>query len=259
MTNHAIARSFTLLADLLELEGENLFKVRAYRKAAEEIEGLTENLESIAARGELEAIPNIGKAIAEKIADICRTGTTKLYEELKAEVPAGLVEVMAVPGIGPSKVRALHEAGAVSADDLPSEEDFQIGVSEERITTTVDIRPWLARKRAAERQSLTLDPGAINNPVQGPIAFGARGDAVVRAQILLARAHFSCGAIDGNFGGNLQKTVAAYQNDRKLPVTGTLDIATWGELNTDTAPALMSLISDSSTVSSVSFVTTSYL
>ena len=76
MTNHAIARSFTLLADLLELEGENLFKVRAYRKAADTIDGLTESLEAIAARGELESIPNIGKAIAEKIEDICRTGTT---------------------------------------------------------------------------------------------------------------------------------------------------------------------------------------
>src|SRR5205809_6751773 len=101
ISNHEIAHIFNEIADLMEVRDDNPFKVRAYRKAAETIEGLTESLESIAARGELEKVPNIGKAIAEKIADICRTGTTKLYEELKAEVPAGLVEVMAVPGIGP--------------------------------------------------------------------------------------------------------------------------------------------------------------
>src|SRR5215211_5287241 len=110
ISNYEIARIFSQIADLMEVRNDNSFKVRAYRKAAETIEGLTESLASIAERGELESIPNIGKAIAEKISDICRTGTTKLYEELKAEVPAGLVEIMAVPGIGPTKVRALHEA-----------------------------------------------------------------------------------------------------------------------------------------------------
>jgi DNA polymerase (family 10) len=110
ITNYEIARIFSQIADLMEVREDNPFKVRAYRKAAETIEGLTESLGAIAERGDLEAIPNIGKAIAEKIRDICGTGTTPLYEELKAQVPAGLVEIMAVPGIGPAKVRALHEA-----------------------------------------------------------------------------------------------------------------------------------------------------
>src|SRR4051794_11673511 len=117
ISNYEIARIFSRIADLMEARDDNPFKVRAYRKAAETIEGLTESLGAIAARGELETIPNIGKAIAEKIADICETGTTKLYEELKAEVPVGLVEIMAVPGIGPAKVRALHQVLGISTLD----------------------------------------------------------------------------------------------------------------------------------------------
>jgi lipoprotein-anchoring transpeptidase ErfK/SrfK len=84
-----------------------------------------------------------------------------------------------------------------------------------------------------------IDIGAINNPNQDQINPGARGSAVVRAQILLDRAHFSCGAIDGNFGSNLQKTVTAYQNDRQLPATGVVDPATWASLNADQAPPLI--------------------
>jgi DNA polymerase (family 10) len=118
-SNYEIARVFHEIADLMEVRDDNPFKVRAYRKAAETIEGLTESLETIAGRGELEKIPSIGKAIAEKIRDITRTGTTPLHEELKSEVPAGLVEVMAVPGIGPAKVRALHqERGIATLDEL---------------------------------------------------------------------------------------------------------------------------------------------
>jgi lipoprotein-anchoring transpeptidase ErfK/SrfK len=92
----------------------------------------------------------------------------------------------------------------------------------------------------ATQPPLKLDIGEINNTNQGQIAQGDRGSAVVRAQILLARAHFSCGAIDGDFGTNLQKTTAAYQNDRHLAENGIIDATTWGSLNADQAPALIS-------------------
>jgi peptidoglycan hydrolase-like protein with peptidoglycan-binding domain len=68
---------------------------------------------------------------------------------------------------------------------------------------------------------------------------GAKGAGVVRAQILLARAHFSCGEIDGIFGSNFQKAVRTFQGERKFPVTGVLDAATWDALNTDAAPVLI--------------------
>ena len=70
-------------------------------------------------------------------------------------------------------------------------------------------------------------------------AKNAADPAVMLAQILLARAHFSCGEIDGYFGTNLQKALAVYQTEHQLPATGTLDDATWAALNTDTAPVLI--------------------
>jgi lipoprotein-anchoring transpeptidase ErfK/SrfK len=85
---------------------------------------------------------------------------------------------------------------------------------------------------------VAIDPSQVNNPVQGNLADGDKGAGIVRAQILLGRAHFSSGEIDGTFGSNFRKALAAFQGERKLPPTATLDSATWDAINTDTAPAL---------------------
>jgi lipoprotein-anchoring transpeptidase ErfK/SrfK len=92
--------------------------------------------------------------------------------------------------------------------------------------------------RVAQPPPLSVDIPVIDNPVQPDLPLGAKGSPVVRAQILLARAHFSCGEIDANFGANLDKTVRAFQGDRKLPVTGVVDPPTWASLNADTAPPI---------------------
>jgi len=92
--------------------------------------------------------------------------------------------------------------------------------------------------RVAQPPPLSVDIPVINNSQQPDLPQGAKGSSVVRAQILLARAHFSCGEIDANFGTNLDKTVRAFQGDRKLPVTGVVDGATWAALNADTAPPI---------------------
>ncbi len=119
MTNHAIARAFTRLADLLEIQGENPFKIRAYRKAAETIERLTENLESIAARAQLESIPSIGKGIAGKIQELCEAGEMREYEGARQVTPEGLLELLALPGFGPRKIQTVYESlGVTSLDAL---------------------------------------------------------------------------------------------------------------------------------------------
>jgi lipoprotein-anchoring transpeptidase ErfK/SrfK len=90
--------------------------------------------------------------------------------------------------------------------------------------------------------ALAVDPNQIGSINQPEIHPGDKGSGVVRAQILLGRAHFSCGQIDGDFGTNLQKTVTAFQQERNLPVSGNVDSATWSALNADKAPLLIPYI-----------------
>src|SRR4051794_37515076 len=87
--------------------------------------------------------------------------------------------------------------------------------------------------------TLSIDPASVISNTQPDILQGGKGAGVLRAQILLDRAHFSCGEIDGEFGSNLEKTVTAFQQEKRLQPSRTVDAATWTALNADQAPALM--------------------
>lgn len=102
MKNSSIARIFQDMADLLELKGENIFKIRAYRRAAQVIEHLPQEMEVMREQGEdFQRIPGIGEAIAKKATELITTGKLEAYETLKAEFPDGILELMEIPGIGP--------------------------------------------------------------------------------------------------------------------------------------------------------------
>jgi DNA polymerase (family X) len=111
MQNAEIARLFEELADLLEIQGSNPFRLRAYRNAGRTIEGLTEPIAALAEEGEkaLTELQGIGKAVAEKIIVICETGELPQLNELREEVPPGVVRMLRIPGIGPKKVAALYK------------------------------------------------------------------------------------------------------------------------------------------------------
>jgi DNA polymerase (family 10) len=94
---------------LLEVKGENPFKVRAYYNAARAIKDLEGSLEEVVQRGELRRIKGIGEALSKKISELVTTGSLPYYEELKASVPAGLREMVRIPHLGPKKVKALYE------------------------------------------------------------------------------------------------------------------------------------------------------
>lgn len=94
---------------LLELKGENPFKTRAYANGARVLEGLNEPLETIVAEGRLSELKGFGEALQQKVAELVTTGRLKYYEELKASIPAGLVAMTELPGVGPKKVKALYD------------------------------------------------------------------------------------------------------------------------------------------------------
>jgi DNA polymerase (family 10) len=119
MNNGEVASVFQDIADLLELKGESVFKVRAYQKAVRSIEQLSVELSQLRAEGKLREVPGIGEAIEKKIGELLDTGHLKYYEEIRAEFPEGVISLLQVPGVGPKTAMKLWtELGIKSTEDL---------------------------------------------------------------------------------------------------------------------------------------------
>lgn len=113
MAKGEIAAVLDEIAMLMELTGENPFKIRAYSAGARILENLTEDLGELIDGGKLADIPGLGEALVDKITTLRRDGILPFHRKLKAAIPAGLLEVMQIPGLGPKKVRALWTLLAV--------------------------------------------------------------------------------------------------------------------------------------------------
>src|SRR6185369_9047310 len=122
MNNDAIARRFHRLASLMEVRGDDPFRWRSYRNAAEAIEVWPTPLKEIAEKegvAGLQEIPGVGKAIAGKVIDLLNKGTFDAWERLTAETPETVLELTEVPGIGPKTAALLHQRFKVSSrEDL---------------------------------------------------------------------------------------------------------------------------------------------
>ena len=94
---------------LLELKGENPFKIRAYYNAARALETLDEDIEILVKNNKLKEVKGIGEAINKKITELITTGRLEYYENLKASIPEGLVEMLKIPGLGPKKIKTLYD------------------------------------------------------------------------------------------------------------------------------------------------------
>ena len=117
--NADIAAAFEEIADLLELGDENPFRIRAYRNAARVVGGLSLDLAATLAAGkDLPKLPGIGADLDGKIHEIAASGTCKLLEKLRGRFPAGITDLLHLSGVGPKRVRALHEAKIDSLEDL---------------------------------------------------------------------------------------------------------------------------------------------
>jgi DNA polymerase (family 10) len=118
MKNQQIAKIFNEIAELLELKGENVFRIRAYRRAAQNIDGLSKDVTTLSAE-ELASVPGIGKDLAGKIQEYLSTGKVAKHDELKKDFPGGVLDLLRIPGLGPKKAKQFYDKLKVkSVDEL---------------------------------------------------------------------------------------------------------------------------------------------
>lgn len=115
MEKSAVIAVLEEMAVLLELHGENPFKVRAFQNGARALETFEGNLAIAVADGTLKQVKGIGAGLLADIRSLVETGGLPVYEKLKADTPAGLLEMLAIPGLGPKKIKAIHEGLGISS------------------------------------------------------------------------------------------------------------------------------------------------
>ena len=119
MTRETLADTLEEIALLLELKGENPFKIRAYRQGAEVVQSFDGDIVALAAANQLDGIKGLGDALRDKLHELATTGTLQFHQNLRAEFPPGLFDLFDLQGLGPKKIKALHESLAIgSIDDL---------------------------------------------------------------------------------------------------------------------------------------------
>jgi DNA polymerase (family 10) len=157
MKNQQIATIFNEIAELLELKGGNSFRIRAYRRAAQNLDGLAQDVAMLTA-DELMDIPGIGKDLAGKVREYVETGAIAKHEELKKDIPAGVLELLRVPGLGPKKAKLFYDRLKIT-----SAEALKAAITEGRLaglsgiqkkTEENILRGIAALKKGSERTPL---------------------------------------------------------------------------------------------------------
>lgn len=115
MDKKTVAKMLRETALLMELADNNVYKARAYSNAARVLEDSEEDLETLIAENRLQGLPGIGKALNEKIIEIYKTETLHVLEELKEQIPEGLLDMLQIPGLGPKKIKTLYENLGISS------------------------------------------------------------------------------------------------------------------------------------------------
>jgi DNA polymerase (family 10) len=168
MDKDKVAEILTEIGTLLELKGENPFKTRAYANGARTIEGLTEPLATLVAEKRLGEIKGIGEALEQKITELVETGKLKYYDELKASIAPGLIEMLEISGLGPKKIQAMNkQLGIDSIEKL--EAACKAGKVAELDgfgeKTQANILEGIARKRAYASRHLLSDAWLAAEPL----------------------------------------------------------------------------------------------
>src|SRR2546422_428915 len=117
MRNLEIAAVFNQIADLLEIQGANPFRVRAYRRGAASLESLTDNIEAIVQQGAVRNISGIGEDLEKKIVEYLQSGRMEFHEQLKHEVPLGLVKMVEIPSVGPKTAKQIYDQFRIQTNE----------------------------------------------------------------------------------------------------------------------------------------------
>ena len=172
--NADIAAIFEEIADLLEIKGDNPFRIRAYRDAARTVNELGRDLATLVGRGaDLPKLPGIGADLSAKIKEICESGTCALLTSLHRELPAAITELLKIPGLGPKRVKKLHDSLHVS-----TVEELRRAVGAGRIRelpgfgekTETRIREALASRKAAPQRFKLAIAGQYAAALEGWLA-----------------------------------------------------------------------------------------
>src|SRR5262245_53415288 len=119
MTKEEVAAVLEEIATFLEIKGENSFRCNAYRNGGRAVLQLEGDISDIVQQGKLAGVPGIGDTLREKITTLVTTGSLPFYDDLRASIPAGLVQMLKIPCLGPKKVKALHDTLKINTlDDL---------------------------------------------------------------------------------------------------------------------------------------------
>src|SRR6202167_5091414 len=168
MDKEKVAEILVEIGTLLELKAENPFKTRAYVNAARTIESLNESLAKIISEKRLGEIKGIGEALEQKITELVETGKLKYYDELKASIPPGFIEMLEISGLGPKKIQALNKNLGVD-----SIEKLEVACKKGKVAeldgfgekTQTNILEGIERKRTYASKHLLSDALKLAEPL----------------------------------------------------------------------------------------------
>jgi DNA polymerase (family 10) len=226
--NQDVAEAFDEMADLLAIQGENPFRIRAYQRAAQVVRTLPQEVSKFGSVQELDALPGIGADLAGKISELCRSGRLRALEKLRRQVPPGLRELLSLPGLGPVRVRALKaQLGIRGIDDLAR------ALSSGRLAKVKGFgRGTESRLRTALGDKAARGPQRMPWPVAAEYAEPLRKylqsiTGVTRAEIAgsYRRGRDTVGDLDllvcSKRGADAIKALGRYEDLRELSAAGT--------------------------------------
>ncbi len=190
LTNREIADLFDTIADMLQIKGEIIHRVMAYRNVAGAVRELPRDLRAIAADGELETIPFVGKIIAEKLTELLETGQLEFYNRLAEEVPPGVVDILHVNGVGPKKAKQFWDAGITTLEAL------ETAATEGKLR---DMPGMGAKSEAKILEGIeSYKRRAANTRIR-------LGDALPTAESILGRLMALPGVLKGEIAGSIRR------------------------------------------------------